>query len=347
MIIRSLHYSGAPKMFLWVARQLAKREIDVIILTWANKNSVKIPEGIRYINVDLQNVSLIHKIIVIHEIIKRESPDISLSFLLDSNIFNIVGCCGLKTKSVVCERNDPYKPGYYKLKILYPIFRFAKGAVFQLPKVCDYYSIIKAPTAIIPNPVPNPQCTDILPISKRSNSFVSLGRLDIFQKRTDLLIDSFSLVLRKYPAYKLEIWGDGPDEMKLKKQVSKLGIENSVIFRGVSENPLHSMSLSKFFVLSSDFEGIPNSLIEAMSIGMPCISTDCRPGGASFLIKNGKNGIIVPKGNADALSKAMIFFIENQAKAQQLGLEAKHIVEVFNEEVISKMWSDYLFKLIN
>ena len=98
-------------------------------------------------------------------------------------------------------------------------------------------------------------------------------------------------------------------------------------------------------MLPSDFEGIPNSLIEAMVIGLPCIATDCSPGGASLLIENKKNGLICPKGNIEALSECLCWMVEHPDEADRMGNEAKRIKERFSEEYICKSWSDYLKSL--
>lgn len=82
------------------------------------------------------------------------------------------------------------------------------------------------------------------------------------------------------------------------------------------------MSDSKMYVLSSDFEGIPNSLLEAMSIGMPVVSTDCSPGGARLLIENGVNGLLVKTGNSGELASAMEVYFE--IRILQISVEKPH-----------------------
>lgn len=92
------------------------------------------------------------------------------------------------------------------------------------------------------------------------------------------------------------------------------------------------------FVLSSDYEGIPNALIEAMAIGLPCVSTDCSPGGARELINDGENGVIVDCGNSDALAKAMVLLLEDREKAQKMGINAKKICRRVDKELVCKRW---------
>ncbi len=151
MLISFLDYSGAPTMFLWVAEELRKKGNDVVICTYNNiRYDVQLADGIKWIDFTPENKGFVGKITKIRQLIKKYKADVSISFQLDANVYNILACSGLKTKSVVCERNDPYKPGYWKLKLFKPLFRFANGAVFQLPKAREYYSNVKVPTVITP-----------------------------------------------------------------------------------------------------------------------------------------------------------------------------------------------------
>lgn len=347
MIIKRLRYSGAYKMFMWVAKALANRGHEVTVFTFMKNDVEELQPNIRWIKADLEHASLVRKVKEARRLMKETGADISISFLLDANIINTMASLGTKTKSVICERNDPFKPHYYKLKFTKPLFRFADGAVFQLPKVAEYYSMVTGLTAVIPNPVITTSAEiELKPFDKRDNIIVSLGRYDIFQKRQDVLLNAFARFLESHPDYMLKFYGDGPDEDRIRKMVENLGISNNVVVGGITNHSVQVLSKSKFFVLSSDFEGIPNALMEAMSIGLPCISTRCRPGGAEYLIEDGKNGLLVNTGDVEGLVNAMNKLV-NTSIADSLGLEAKKVTERFSEERITDMWCEYVQKLQN
>ena len=221
------------------------------------------------------------------------------------------------------------------------------GAVFQLPKVAEYYSFIKGKTAVIPNPINKPDVKELLSFDKRNDEIVTVGRLDLSQKRHDVLIKAFDLFLKNHPLYRLTLYGGGKegDVNKLTALVTQLGIADKVNFAGSVSNPTERISKSKVFVLSSDFEGIPNALMEAMSIGLPCIATDCRPGGARMLIEDGENGFIVPKGDIFGLAEKMDFLATNPVLADNIGQEAMKITQRFAENKIIEMWENYLMIL--
>ncbi len=348
LIIRYLDYSGAPKMFLWVARSLTERGYDVTICTLNTSSDIKVPPNLKWIDLTQDNLGFWGKIRKLRKIIRQGEYDVSISFLLDGNVYNTLICYGLKTKSVICERNDPFKPHYYKLKFWKPWFRLADGAVFQLPKVADFYSNIRGPIAVIPNPIMPPSVIVETPFVERENVIITMGRMDLVQKRQDVLIKAFSEFVKDYPSYKLMIYG-GSDiegsEKKIKRLIEELKVNDSVTLAGVTRNAAETMKKAKIFVLTSDFEGIPNSLIEAMSIGMPCLSTDCRPGGAKLLIDNGKNGLLVPTGDIGQLTENMRWMVEHPLECDKMGKEARKVVEYFSEKITTAKWENYLWKL--
>lgn len=336
-------------MFLWVAKVLADRGFDVTILTYKKNLSEDVPLNVKWIQMNLERSNFFRSVRTLRKCIKELKPECVISFLLDANVLNTLACLGLKTKSVICERSDPFKPRYYKLKILRPLFRLAKGGVFQLPKVAEFYSNINAPVAVIPNPVIKPAIR-VASFDNRSDVVVTVGRIDTEQKRHDVLIRAFSIFSKKNPDYCLHIYGNGhnpKDVDSIKLLIKQLNLESKIILKGVTDSPQDVIKKAKFFVLTSDFEGIPNSLIEAMSIGLPCISTDCRPGGAAFLINDGVNGLLVPCGNEEMIAEKMHFLANNSSDADRIGLAATGIAETYSEDKVAGLWDKYLRDLCN
>ena len=167
-----------------------------------------------------------------------------------------------------------------------------------------------------------------------------MGRLDIFQKRQDLLIEAFKKIAADYPDFILEFIGDGPDMEKLKAMSSDMN--DRILFPGVSENVQKDIRKASMLVLSSDFEGIPNALMEAMSLGVPCISTDCRPGGAAEILINGENGLLVPAGDSGKLAEAMRKYLDDPEFAEQMGRNAINIADTFSQEKILDQWISFI-----
>lgn len=347
MLIRYLNYSGASKIFLWVAEQIAEAGNDVTVYCFSNNVTTIPPSSIRFINEDLSNISFFAKCKRMRKTIIESKADVSISFLLDANVYNVIACMGRKTKSVICERNNPFKPKYYKLKFWKPILSFADGAVCQLSKVAQYYSYIKGKVTVIPNPITFESDISLRSFKERDNIIITVGRIEIAQKRNDIQIEAFKIFHQKHPEYKLLIYGSSTngDDKKIMALVNKYQLNDSVVFAGVTKKVQESMKAAKIYLLTSDYEGIPNSLIEAMMVGLPCVSTNCSPGGASLLIKNGQNGFIVNKGDSQEIADKLLWLVEHPLEADNMGNNAKLIKSTFSEDKISKMWIEYLNQL--
>ena len=159
------------------------------------------------------------------------------------------------------------------------------------------------------------------------------------------LINAFSKVSSTYPQYKLKIFGDGPLKEELQKQINDLHMKDKIFLCGVTDDMKQELEKSKIFVLSSDYEGMPNALIEAMVVGCAVISTDCPCGGPKELIKNNKNGILIPIENEEKLIKSINFLIEDENNAEIMGKNAKNIKEILNTNYILEQWKKYIKKV--
>ena len=140
----------------------------------------------------------------------------------------------------------------------------------------------------------------------------------------------------------MEIYGEGPLLQELKEYCFKLKIEEYVKFPGYSKNINHIMAESSIFVLSSDFEGLSNSMLEALAIGIPTVCTDCQPGGASLYIKDGINGMLVPVGDSKALANKIKMLVENMHLCENISRESIKIRNELDENYIIQQWNNII-----
>ena len=183
--------------------------------------------------------------------------------------------------------------------------------------------------------IPNPIYVDSRRCEVTENKIVTVGRLTK-QKNQELLINAFSEIHSKYPQYKLYIYGDGELYSELNNLVKQLSIDDSVVFAGNVPNVHEMISTAEMFVLPSNYEGLSNALLEAMIMGIPCISTRCA--GSDEYIVNGENGLRVDVGDEDGLKNAMLKFIENSSLRDSCGNNAKNIIERVSKEVVLEKW---------
>ncbi len=271
------------------------------------------------------------------EYLKQNPGCTAFGFLIRSNISMLMAAKGLPVRTVFCERNNPVRPDIHPniIKLRDRFTRRCKAAVFQTEDERAYYTWLKCPTAVIPNPLKEdlPQPFE----GQRRKEIVNFCRLNK-QKNIPLLIDAFELLLAEYPDYTLRIYGRGEEKDNLIALVKDKGLEQTVIFEDFATDVHEKIRDAAMYVCSSDFEGLSNSMLEALAIGLPCVCTDCEGGGARMMIRDHQNGLLVPVRDVQALYAAMKEIIEDPALAQQLSQEAAKVREQLSVEKIVDRW---------
>jgi glycosyltransferase involved in cell wall biosynthesis len=156
-----------------------------------------------------------------------------------------------------------------------------------------------------------------------------------------MTIDAFGCVLLKHNEYTLEIYGDGPLKNELIDYAKEKCLNEKVIFHGSSKQLHEDILNAKVFVISSDYEGMSNSMLEAMALGIPTISTDVPSGGARAVIRDHKNGILVPVRDVRALSDSINEIIDDDILANVLSENGQSIRKSLNINKIAGMWMEY------
>lgn len=265
----------------------------------------------------------------------------AFGFLIRSNIAMLMAAKGLDVKTVFCERNNPVRPDMPAniMKIRDRIVHRCKAAVFQTEEERDYYTMLRCPMAVIPNPL-----KEGLPdrfAGERRKEIVNFCRLNK-QKNIPLLIDAFELLYRDHPDYTLRLYGRGEEKENLIALTREKGLEHAVFFEDFAPDVHERIRDAAMYVCSSDFEGLSNSMLEAMAIGMPCVCTDCAGGGARMMIRDHVNGILTPVGDVEALYRGMKEIVENPALAESLSREAAKVREQLSIEKIVDRWESMI-----
>lgn len=285
----------------------------------------------------------IYRLLWLVKSLKKEKNIAIISFMTKMNLYAILAGKIAGKKVIVSERNDPTKTissKYFGLRNI--IYKMSDSIVFQTKGAMNFFpEAIRKKGVLILNPLR--KNIPAVYNGRRENIVVTVSRLHP-QKNLVLLIDAFDKFLIRFPSYKLVIYGEGPLENKLKETVRKKGIEKNVKFAGFDEDVLNKISRASMFVITSNFEGLSNSLIEAMSIGLPCISTDSPPGGARMVIQDGVNGILTPVGDLNSLVEAMCYIADNPASANSMGISASKIRETAYEKNICELWREIIEK---
>lgn len=349
-VIGSLNFSGAEKVLSIVAQELYKQgnEINVVLL---NKERGEKGEEKGLITYGAKATGnkfnrLVSRWTAIRSAIKSIMPDVVVSFGSVCNVNTIMAMRFMKIPLVVCERNDPeYDPRKWSEKriraILYP---FADGYVFQTERIKNYFSNkIQKKSAIIPNPIID--SGKRWSLQNAEKKAVTIARLDDFQKDQTSMIKAFSIFSKKHPNYILELYGDGPDRDKYIELIKSLGMEEKIFLPGKTKEPISELLTSEIFLLTSVFEGMPNALMEAMSVGIPCISTDCGGGGAYELTEKYGAGILVKQGDIEGIAETISKVASDDELKKSLSEKSISINYKLGREIISQQWIEYLEKV--
>lgn len=252
---------------------------------------------------------------------------------------------GLKCKIIYAERNAPeleLPKDKRRADELLSILGKADGAIFQTNEEKEFYKeYINKNVAVIYNPVKKNLPMPF--VGERRKVIVNFCRV-AEQKNLFLLINSFIELHSEYPEYCLEIYGNAVEQSEellreqLKSYVSSVSMDKYIHILPPTADVHNKIRDCMMFVSSSDFEGLSNSMIEAMAIGLPCVCTDCLGGGAREMIMNEKNGILVPMKDEEALCRGMKKMIESPEFAEQCGKEATKIRYDMAVENIVDQW---------
>lgn len=350
--IEHISNGGAERVLSYLANMFSKHNHYCILVTTLKKeNEYPIDKNVvRYITEKNgyhgnQFIARFRRLYRLREILKREDPDYLISFLNSALYHGVITTRGLRTKSIISVRNDPnydYQSLLSRIiaKLILPL---SEGAVFQTKEAQQWFPMrLQKKSTIILNPVgsvffntsSNPD----------GNIVVAVGRLN-YQKNFHFLIDSFSVFLTNHSDWVLKIYGDGELREQLNEEIKRKKLENNVYLCGRTNNIASVISKAKIFVLTSDFEGVPNALMEAMAIGLPCISSNCPCGGPKMLIQDGVNGFLYEMRNKIDFLERLKLLADNPNLCNTIGEEAKRRSVSFNEERIYEQWNSYINSL--
>lgn len=251
-----------------------------------------------------------------------------------------------KAKVIAAERVDPASYSNRIAKMLRCFAKCADGWVFQTEDAQKWYgdSVKDCKSAVIPNAI-NPIFIRPQFVGEKRKVIVGAGRLND-QKNFGLLIRAFAKIAPEFPKYNLIIYGKGDKEQELKSLVERLGLQGRIELPGNIQNIADEMEKNAMFVLSSNFEGMPNALMEAMALGLPCVSTDCPCGGPRYLIQDGVNGLLVPVGDVDEMAEALRKILSDSNMAENMGKAAMKIAKDLAPDKIYGKWEDFIISII-
>jgi glycosyltransferase involved in cell wall biosynthesis len=360
LVISSLYSGGAERVMSVMANYWAAKGWNVTLLTLDDGLEppfYDLDSKIRFIPLgiagDSPNLIVglwnnLKRVYVLRRAIYNSQPKVVLSFLDKTNVLTLLAARMLGVPVVVSERIDPemYSIGNAWNKLRRWTYPIAERVVVQTERARAYFPRkVQTDIKIIPNPIVS------LPQEKTSSnklptksSIIAIGRFDR-QKGFDLLLQAFARLKDQHPKWNLTILGEGPLRAELESLRHELGLTDRVHLPGLVQNPYELLNQANLFVLSSRFEGFPNSLCEAMASGLPVIATDC-PSGPREIIRDGVDGLLIPPEDVEALAKAMDRLMSDEPERKRLASRAVEITERFGLEKVMGMWEELVKALV-
>lgn len=346
-ITPSLANGGAERVMSILCNEFAFRGIPVTVLLTTDTESVyQLNESIRVLPVygsSKTKLHLLQKIRNMRRYMKENREDTYVVFIPYDQVYTYLAAAGLGIRAVLSLRNDPssYKGKMYDF-IYKRVYPWASAIVFQTEDAQKYFpESIRRKSVIISNPLGG-NLPEIFR-GQRRKEFSAVGRMQP-QKNYPMLLKAFSNVHKKHGDWKLVIYGSGPEEAELKALCDKLGIRDAVEFAGFVSNVPDRIRETGAFVMSSDFEGISNAMLEALAMGIPSICTDCPVGGARMYIRDGENGFLVPVKDADQMAEKMLTLIEEPDRSRRFTEELAGFKEQLSVKKIADQWNRILWK---
>lgn len=343
-IAQQLAGGGAERVVSVLANELANDDsLDISVVTFFPvENEYALNSEINKVSLfsteeEYRNASRILRIKNLRRFIKQNNIQVLFPFLWFVGVYTFIATLGLDVKLVQTVRNNPALVPGSKLgrfaRNLTLLFSW-KGFVQSNEQKEYFWKPIRDKLFVITNPVSSVFLETTATVD-RSNTIVMAGRLEP-QKNYPLALSAFKILKSRGVRFNVEIYGQGSLETALAKRIQEENLGDRVRLCGRSSHLDKEYSRSSIYVLTSDFEGMPNSLMEAMASGLACVATDC-PTGPAQLINHGVTGFLIEQGNFEKLANVLETLLEDAELRKQVGISAKkYISQTYAPKVIAK-----------
>lgn len=355
MLIGALTKGGAERVLVNLAADLTEKGHEVTMVTqYKKENEYPLPDGVKRVISDITEEEITGSRIVnfgrrfgkLRMIWKTERPDVILSFIGKNNMMAILTSRFLHIPVAVSVRAEPaleYYNGWMRFMARH-LFASADGVILQTRQCFSFFpEKVQKKAVILKNPI-NKAFFRQPYRGEREKTIVAVGRVDE-NKNHELLIRAFAGIAGEFPDYSLKIYGEGDQKERLQHLIHELLLENQAFMMGATSDVAGVIERARLFVLPSNSEGAPNTLIEAMLLGLTVISTDCPCGGPAELIEDGKNGYLIPVGDTQKLQEKMQYLLNHLQIADEIGENAAKAAAIFKPEVVYGEWENYLYSL--
>lgn len=346
---------GTERVLSIIANELSKQKnkFNIYILSITNENNTsyfRLEKEIKNnrilkskdVNFKKQYFQVVKGI---RHYIKENNIDILIDVEVIASLFSIPATRFTKTKLISWEHFNFYEDNGSHLRIYARKLaaRFSNCIITLTEHDKQNYLNnldIKGKVEYIYNPIEE---VDDIECNIKSKQIISVGRLT-YQKGFDMLCDVAKVVLKDNKGWKWLILGDGEDKDKLRSKIKEYGLENKLILKGNVSNVEEYYKNSSLYVMTSRFEGLPMTLLEAKTYKLPIVSFNCLTG-PSEIVKNNINGYLINPENVEAMSNKLNMLMNDENKLKEFSNNAQIDIEKFKLKPIIEKWGNLLIKL--
>lgn len=346
---------GTERVLSIIANELSKQKnkFNIYILSITNENNTsyfRLEKEIKNdrilkskdVNFKKQYFQVVKGI---RHYIKENNIDILIDVEVIASLFSIPATRFTKTKLISWEHFNFYEDNGSHLRIYARKLaaRFSNCIITLTEHDKQNYLNnldIKGKVEYIYNPIEE---VDDMECNIKSKQIISVGRLT-YQKGFDMLCDVAKVVLKDNKGWKWLILGDGEDKDKLRSKIKEYGLENKLILKGNVSNVEEYYKNSSLYVMTSRFEGLPMTLLEAKTYKLPIVSFNCLTG-PSEIVKNNINGYLINPENVEAMSNKLNILINDENKLKEFSNNAQIDIEKFKLQPIIERWEKVLISL--
>ncbi len=354
-ITGSLTDGGAERVMSILASKCADMGAEVSLVVLRKKKcAYQISKNVRVFQIENGSGKLqtVNRIKQLRKIIRTSNADVLIPFLPIVTLYTMIANIGLGKKMITSERADPNvsifasglsmkdRVGNLLMRKL-GLFKLADWMVFQTPDAQKWYpKSIQKKSCIIFNPLD----TDSLPApyqGEREKVIVAAGRF-VEAKNFPMLLKGFAEFHKDFPEYSLTLFGEGNLREEYEQLIRKLDIEQFVNMPGFTSGLTQKINQASMYISTSNHEGISNSMLEALGMGIPTIVTDCPVGGAKMFVQTDENGILIPMNDVALLVQAMKKIASDQEYAKKISRGATKIREQLSAINICRQWLELM-----
>lgn len=341
-LIHSLDGGGAERVMAGLASRLAERGHRITLITFSQSASDRYPvaDSVKRLSLDLGKgasfaflrfTGLLRRHAAIRRAANSVSPKVVISFCDRNNIDALLALRKQPIPVIACERSDPSKQslGWFWNRIRRNVYPRAAAIVSLTESSARHLSSFSSSVEVIPSAVDVPPINSNRDAASNHKLIVGVGRLE-YEKGFDRLIKAFASATTEHPHWHLALYGEGSQRAALQQLITDHNLDGRVSLHGWVRPLWESLARATMFCLPSRYEGFPSALLEAMAVGVPCISVDCESGPRA-IVRTGENGLLVDP-SVEGLAEGIRRWIEDPQERERIGQAGPAVTDEFGWE---------------